>query len=77
VYTEYALRAKIQGAVFLELIVQADGTPREIRVVRSLDPSGLDREAIHAVEQWRFGPGRLNGVPVDVRVVVQLDFSIH
>lgn len=50
-YTDQALRAKIQGSVFLEVIVQADGTPREIRVIRSLDPFGLDREAIRAVEQ--------------------------
>ena len=76
-YTDQALRAKIQGSVFLEAIVQADGTAREIRVIRSLDPYGLDREAIRAVEQWRFGAGRLNGVPVDVLVTIQLDFSIH
>ena len=76
-YTDQALRTKIQGSVLLELIVQSDGTPRDIRVIRSLDAHGLDREAVRAVEQWRFGPGRLNGTPVDVRVVVQLDFSIQ
>ncbi len=76
-YTGEALRLKIQGSVLMELIVQRDGTPRDIRVIRSLDPKGLDREAVLAVEQWRFGPGRLNGVPVDVLVTVILDFRLH
>ena len=76
-YTAQALRAKIQGSVVLEAIVQANGTPRDIRVIRSLDAFGLDREAILAVEQWRFGPGRLNGTPVDVLVTIALDFSIR
>jgi len=76
-YTPFALRAKIQGSVLLEAVVQRDGTARDIRIRRSLDPSGLDDEAIHALEQWRFRPGRFNGVPVDVRVIVQLDFNIQ
>jgi TonB family protein len=76
-YTAYALRAKIQGSVLLELVVQRDGTPRDIRVIRSLDREGLDREAILAVEQWRFSPGRRDGVPVDVLVTVVMDFHIH
>lgn len=76
-YTADALRAKIQGSVLLELVVQRDGTPRDIRVIRSLDPEGLDREAILAVEQWRFGPGRRDGVAVDVLVTVVMDFHIH
>jgi protein TonB len=76
-YTVEALRAKIQGSVLLEVVVQRDGTPRDIRVFRSLDPKGLDLEAVRAVERWRFSPGRLNGVPVDVLVTIALDFSIR
>lgn len=76
-YTAEALRAKIQGSVLLELIVQRDGTPRDIRVIRSLDPGGLDREAVLAVEQWRFVAGRLNGEPVDVLVTIVMDFLLR
>jgi TonB family protein len=76
-YTPEAMRGRIQGSVVLEAVVQADGTPRDIRVVRSLDPFGLDREAVLAVEQWRFDPGRLNGAPVNVLVTIVLDFNIR
>ncbi len=76
-YTNDALRNKIQGAVVLEVIVRRDGTPSDIRIVRSLDPRGLDEQAIAAVQEWRFNPGRLSGMPVDVLVTVVLDFSIR
>jgi protein TonB len=75
-YTSDALEHHIQGSVTLMLIVTRDGEPSDIRVTRSIDP-GLDREAVKAVSQWRFTPGRLSGVPVAVAVSVIVDFSIH
>ena len=76
-YTNEALQQKIQGTVVLELIVTRDGQPSHIRVVRSLDPDGLDEEAVKAAAQWRFEPGRLAGTPVDVLVTIMLDFWIR
>jgi protein TonB len=76
-YTPDALRGRVQGTVVLELIVSRDGCPTQIRVIRSLDPGGLDQEAVAATAQWRFEPGRLAGTPVDVLVNVMLDFTIR
>jgi protein TonB len=76
-YTPEAMRAKVQGLVVLDVVVQRDGTPGDIRIVRSLDPGGLDGQAILAVRGWRFNPGRLNGAPVDVLVTIELMFRIH
>ena len=76
-YTNFALRSRIQGTVELELVVTREGRPSQIRVVRSLDPGGLDAEAVVAVSLWRFEPGRLAGAPVDVLVTVLLDFTIR
>jgi TonB family protein len=76
-YTSEALLHRIQGSVVLQLVVTREGLPSDIRVTRSLDPRGLDEQAISAVRQWRFAPGRLGGTPVDVLVTVVLDFSIH
>ncbi|MBI2185498.1 MAG: energy transducer TonB [Acidobacteria bacterium] len=74
-YTADALELKLQGTVVLEVVVGRDGIPAAIRVLRSLD-AGLDREAIAAVRQWRFAPGRVGGEPVDVLVTIILDFRI-
>ena len=75
-YTNDALRHKIQGTVVLEAVVTVDGCPSQIRVIRSLDSGGLDAQAVAAVAQWQFEPGRLAGAPVDVLVTIQLDFRI-
>ena len=75
-YTSEALVNRIQGAVVLEVVVTADGCPSKIRIVRSLD-AGLDEEAVAAVAQWGFDPGRLGATPVDVLVTIVLDFSLR
>jgi len=75
-YTNAAMVNKIQGTVALEAVVNAEGCATQIRVVKSLDP-GLDEEAIAAVAQWRFEPGRLAGAPVDVLVSIVLSFSLR
>jgi TonB family protein len=75
-YTPEAMRGKTQGLVLLDVVVQRDGTPGNIEVVRSLDP-GLDLQAIAAIRGWRFNPGRLNGVAVDVLVTIELNFRIY
>jgi protein TonB len=75
-YTNDALLHRIQGSVVMNVIVTRDGRPSDIRVVRSLDPGGLDEQAVAAVTRWRFEPGRLAGTPVDVLVTIMLDFSI-
>jgi TonB family protein len=76
-YTIDALGRKIQGSVWLELVVTREGRAADVRVSRSLDPGGLDEEAIDAVRRWQFEPGRLAGAPVDVVVTVAMDFLIR
>jgi periplasmic protein TonB len=76
-YPNEALRRLLQGTVIVELVVTSEGLPSQIRVIRSLDPGGLDDEAVAAVTQWRFEPGRLSGKPVDVMVTIMLDFWIR
>ena len=77
-YTAQAMRAKIQGEVLLECVVQPDGTVGNIRVVRSLDSAfGLDQEAIKAARQWRFAPGTRQGQPVPVLVTIAIAFTLR
>ena len=76
-YTPDAMRRRIQGTVVLEMIVGADGAPYDLRVVRSLDEHGLDDEAIKAARQWRFKPGHRGDTPVDVLVILVIDFHMR
>ncbi len=77
-YTADAMRAKVQGSVWLECIVLPDGTVGDVRVTRSLDPMfGLDQQAIDAAKQWRFKPGMANGKPVAVAITIELTFTLR
>ena len=77
-YTADAMRARIQGMVWVECIVQTNGTCTDTRLVRSLDPTfGLDQEAIKAAQLFRFRPGMRMGEPVPVLVTIELSFSLH
>lgn len=76
-YTADAMERRIQGSVWLEIVVTREGIAGSVRVLRSLDPSGLDQEAVKAVREWQFEPGRLSGKPIDVVATVVMDFSIR
>jgi protein TonB len=77
-YTAEAMRAKIQGVVMVEAVVDENGNIGQVRVVRSLDPTfGLDQEAIKAVRRWRFRPGMRRGEAVAVLVEIELTFTLR
>jgi periplasmic protein TonB len=75
-YTEEARNAKTQGTCVLWLIVDQQGHPRDIRVVRGLG-FGLDARAIEAVKQWRFQPAMKDGQPVNVQISVEVGFKLY
>jgi TonB family protein len=75
-FSDAARQSRIQGTVLLEGIVQTDGTITGVNVRRGLDRQ-LDRNAIYAVKQWRFEPGKLNGQAVPVRLVIEVNFSLR
>jgi protein TonB len=75
-YTDEARRANIEGEVELEIVVRRDGTVGDVKVIRGLR-GGLNDRAVQAVRQWRFAPGRMKGVPVDVVVEVGVEFRLR
>jgi TonB family protein len=75
-YTESAMRARIEGSVLLEAVVETDGHVGAIHIARSLDAlNGLDEQAVRALEQWTFTPGMKDGAAVPVLISVQLSFA--
>ncbi len=74
-YTNDAMRGLVQGQMYLEAEVLADGTIGDIRELTTL-PGGLGAQAIAAVRQWRFQPARLAGRPVSVVVLIEMTFKL-
>lgn len=74
-YTEDARNQKIEGEVLLEVVFEASGKLRVLRVVRGLG-HGLDDAAVHAAEQIRFKPALKDGQPSDSTAVVHIIFQL-
>ena len=74
-YLAPARRARIEGVVVLYGVIRADGGVESVQVVRSLDES-LDASAVEAFRRWVFEPGRKNGLPVPLEVVVEIPFRL-
>ena len=75
-FSDEARRAKYQGVSVLSLIVDAQGRPQRIRVIRKLG-MGLDEKAIEALQQYKFRPSMLAGKPVPVEIQIEINFRIY
>lgn len=77
-YTSDAMRAKLQGEVWLQVVVKENGTVGDVVVKKSLDDKfGLDEEAKKAAKLWLFRPGMKDGKPVAVYATLILTFRLH
>lgn len=77
-FTPDAMRARLQGTATVECIIDTEGAPRDCHIIRSLDGRfGLDEEAIKAAAQWRFSRSTFKGKPVQVRVAIEMVFSLR
>jgi len=72
-YPTQLMRQNVGGTVILYAVIHADGSVRNVRVLRSADER-LDRFASEAVSQWKFEPATKNGVPVDVEATFKIPF---
>jgi TonB family protein len=74
-YSEEARKAKFQGTVVLEIVIDERGYPTNFKIPNPLG-LGLDQKAVEAVRQWRFRPGMKNGKPVAVVARIEVNFRL-
>ncbi|MDO9577123.1 MAG: energy transducer TonB [Candidatus Cloacimonadales bacterium] len=78
-YPDFAKQAGIQGEVWVEVEVFADGSVGAIEIKKSLmaGPGGLDEAAIKAVRQWEFSPAKSGGKAVACWVTFPVIFNLE
>jgi TonB family protein len=74
-YSDKAKDAKREGVCVLQMMVDADGKPQNIKVTHPLG-LGLDEEAIKALRTWRFEPARRYGKAVSYPFMVKMTFRL-
>lgn len=75
-YTEIARKARVQGRVIMEAIIDRHGNVTNVTVLKGL-PMGLSEESVKAVKQWKFKPATLHGKPVDVYFTLTVTFQLQ
>jgi TonB family protein len=76
-YSRYGRRKKLTGTCVIGLIVDANGNPQNVHVVKGLEPS-MDANAVAAIMQERFKPAMEDGtLPVPVEIEVQVNFRLR
>jgi TonB family protein len=74
-YPPSAARRGVEGRVYMQVIVNADGTVREANVTRGVS-SAVDDEALRVVEDAEFIPAKVDGKPVPSRTAVWIEFRL-
>ena len=75
-YTEIARKARIQGVVIVEAIIDKKGDVTNVKILKGL-PMGLDLAAVDAIKRWKFKPATLNGKPVAVIYNLTVNFQLQ
>lgn len=75
-YSEEARKARVQGAVILQAVIDTLGNVQDVTVLKGLS-LGLTESAMETVRQWRFKPATMNGEPVAVYYNLIVTFSVQ
>jgi hypothetical protein len=74
-YPTLASLTHTQGNVVMQAVISKIGTVEHLRVIKG--HRLLRGAAKSAVQNWRYRPYKVGGVPVEVATIVSVDFSLH
>ena len=76
VYPELARKVNITGTVYIEFVVEKDGSLSRIKILRGIG-GGCEEEAIRVINLMpKWNCGRQNHIPVRVRLTIPIKFSL-
>lgn len=76
VFPPEALLAGTNGAVVVDIDLDAAGVPVAVRVVESSPPGVFDRAVTDCVKQWRWAPKTVGGVAKPRTIRQKLEFRL-
>jgi len=67
----------IEGKVYLQFVINSDGSVTDVKIIRGLGNTSLDEEAIRVVKNMpKWIPGKQNGKVVDVQFTLPIVFKL-
>jgi len=75
IYPLAAFKARIEGTVLVEVLIDAQGRVAGSRIAQST--LGLDDAALATVRKWLFKPAVKNGLPVATLAHIPVQYRIY
>jgi TonB family protein len=75
-YPEQARKDRVQGLVVMEITIDREGRPTDVKVLDSADER-LTAAAVEAVRQWRYEPPLVDGKPASVKGTATVRFQLQ
>ncbi len=77
-YPERAIKEEIQGKVYIKFVVEEDGRPTQVMVMRGItDCPECDVEAVRLIKQMpKWEPGKINGKAVKCYYTIPVTFKL-
>lgn len=69
-------RAEISGSAVVECVIDTQGKVHQARVVKATHDA-FGESAVESLLKWKFKPGTVDGVPVNVRIRTPFSFSLN
>ena len=67
---------RLEGTVLLSAVISREGVPISLEQVNQLVDARFVKVATDAVRQWRYQPTLLNGEPVEIISMIQVNFTL-
>jgi protein TonB len=76
-YPAQARRLGVEGKVFIEFVVQTDGSITDVKTISGIG-AGCDQEAMKVIQSSaKWTPGKNKGVAVKQRLVFPISFALQ
>jgi TonB family protein len=76
-YPQQAISTEVSGRVYVQFIINKEGNLTDARIIKS-DNSILEKEVLRVIsESPKWTPGKQRGRPVDVSLIMPVDFILR
>ena len=73
-YPKTAKKAGVSGKVYILAYINENGKVENTKIIKSLG-AGCDEEVVNAVKSTKFNPGKNDGVPIKMKLILSFTFK--
>lgn len=67
----------LDKTLITECVVSSEGVVKDVKVIQSTGLGALDRRGTQAARKWKFRPATRDGLPIESRVRLHIEFQVN